>query len=420
MRASFQTSYDALPAQPDAVPPARAFRLLALAPGPTVSLPAAAALLDRPVRETEAALEVLVDAHLLDAPQAGRYDFHDLMRAYAGERATAEEPEEVRTAVVRRVLTWYIRTAAAADLVFEPNRPRRLDAYRAPAEPRLTFADRAESARWYEAELDNLLTAVHRAGDLGAPDLAVQLAIVLFTFLGFRGYWRELVGVAEAGAAAARATGDRFGLADNLNHLGIGLTDCARTADAIEALRASLAIRRELGDLSGEAAATGNLGNVYHAIGRYDDAVECFRQTLAIAYRTGNTSQQARSLSNIAYAHNEMERFAEAAACAEEALSVAEANGDRLAVATAQPHLARAYHGLGRYAEARARYAVAIADAAALGLRVVHGLSLMGLGDLEQDLGDPTAARRHWRAAHVILVELGDVRAPGAAARLAG
>lgn len=142
--------------------------------------------------------------------------------------------------------------------------------------------------------------------------------------------------------------------------------------------------------------------------------------TSDLAARTGNASQQTRSLGNIAYAYNELGRFAEAATFAEEALSVGNAIDDRVAVGTFQPHLARAYHGLGRYAEARTWYERAIANTSAVGLRVPHGISLLGLGDLDRDLGDLVAARRHWLAAHAILTELGDVRAPQAAARLAG
>ena len=47
----------------------------------------------QPEDEVADALEVLVDAQLLQSPAPDRYRFHDLLRAYAADRANAEEPQ---------------------------------------------------------------------------------------------------------------------------------------------------------------------------------------------------------------------------------------------------------------------------------------------------------------------------------------
>lgn len=64
---------------------ARAFRLLALADGPDLSLETAAALLglDRCDPAVEPLLDSLVDSALLESPAPGRYRYHDLVRLYA-------------------------------------------------------------------------------------------------------------------------------------------------------------------------------------------------------------------------------------------------------------------------------------------------------------------------------------------------
>ena len=98
--------------------PAHAFRLLGVWQGPCISLPAAAALLGEDEDAVADALEILVDAHLLESPASDRYGFHDLLRAYAAERAQAEEARQATSsAAIGRLLHWYLRTADAAATV---------------------------------------------------------------------------------------------------------------------------------------------------------------------------------------------------------------------------------------------------------------------------------------------------------------
>ncbi|GLW65119.1 hypothetical protein Arub01_33630 [Actinomadura rubrobrunea] len=92
---------------------ARAFRLLALHPGPEIEVHAAAALLDEPLDDTRRLLTALVRVHLLEECGRDRYRYHDLLRIYAAERAREEESDEDRAAAVRRVLGWYFNTADA-------------------------------------------------------------------------------------------------------------------------------------------------------------------------------------------------------------------------------------------------------------------------------------------------------------------
>jgi DNA-binding SARP family transcriptional activator len=72
---------------------AQLFRLLGLLRTVEFGLPLAAALLDLDDRTTERALQRIVDAGLLDHPDAGRYRLHDLLRLFAAERAVREDPE---------------------------------------------------------------------------------------------------------------------------------------------------------------------------------------------------------------------------------------------------------------------------------------------------------------------------------------
>ena len=122
VRACFQVSFDTLPRHENRrdVDPAHVFRLLGVWQGPSIGLNAAAALVGEPEGPVADALEVLVDAHLLESPAPDRYRLHDLLRAYAAERAQADEPPQAIEDAVRRVLGWYLRTADSAASVVAP------------------------------------------------------------------------------------------------------------------------------------------------------------------------------------------------------------------------------------------------------------------------------------------------------------
>lgn len=81
-----------------------------------------------------------------------RYQFHDLLRVYAAERANADEPAEGRRGGVGRLLSWYVHTADAAGQVVSPYRYKtELNELERRCQPlSFTSADRALS--WYDEE----------------------------------------------------------------------------------------------------------------------------------------------------------------------------------------------------------------------------------------------------------------------------
>lgn len=189
VRASFMVSYANLRGSSGGASDAldRAFRLLALARGPDVSLPAAAALLGVPQDRAQAALELLVDHHLLRSWQPGRYRFHDLLRVYAEERVEAEEDAAARAEAVRRMLSWYLQTAAAACRLVNPHRTHIDLGPAVPGTDVLSFGNYAEALAWLDAEHANLLTAVDQASCQGEHEIAWKLSHTLWDLFNLRG-----------------------------------------------------------------------------------------------------------------------------------------------------------------------------------------------------------------------------------------
>ena len=181
-----RSSFASLPGGADAkgIDPARAFCLLGLWQGSSISAPAAAALFGAPEYSAEDALEALVDAHLLESTVPDRYKFHDLLRVYSSERAVADLSGPDREAAVGRLLRWYMRTADAAATAVSPHR------YQHPAgRRRRRPAGRSASPpprtpwRWYDSERANLVAATRQAAGSGLHDIAWRLPAPLFVHL---------------------------------------------------------------------------------------------------------------------------------------------------------------------------------------------------------------------------------------------
>ncbi|MFG1803764.1 BTAD domain-containing putative transcriptional regulator [Micromonospora carbonacea] len=85
----------------------RLFRLLPVHPGPGIAAPAVACLLGASAAEARALVGELVRAGLLVERGAGRYDSHDLIRAYAHELSVEAEPEAVRREALGRLADHY-------------------------------------------------------------------------------------------------------------------------------------------------------------------------------------------------------------------------------------------------------------------------------------------------------------------------
>jgi DNA-binding SARP family transcriptional activator/tetratricopeptide (TPR) repeat protein len=133
------------------------FRLLALHPGPDLTVAAANAVtgLGRPATRT--LLRRLRDAHLLTERRAGRFSFHDLLRAYAVELADRTDSGDRRRQVLLRLVEHHLYSAGNASEVLYPYRsPDRLGAG-PPEAAAAEFPDRAAAFAWVDAEYENLL-----------------------------------------------------------------------------------------------------------------------------------------------------------------------------------------------------------------------------------------------------------------------
>jgi DNA-binding SARP family transcriptional activator len=409
VRACFEVSFSSLPGTvaPDGVDPAHAFRLLGVWQGLSISLPAAAALLGQPDEAVADALEVLVDAQLLQSPAPDRYRFHDLLRAYATDRAIAEETEDARQQAARRVLTWYLHTVVATAKIFSPHRDEvRLEPPGHGCRP-LTFATQDQAFEWCEAERANLVAATRLASVLGMDDIAWKLPVAALSFFNRRTYRAEWVTTHGIGLGSARRAGDRAAEAWILNNLGMVHAQLLMP-DAIGYFEQALAIRRELGDQPGEAQAANNLADAYLELRRFEEGLEPIQRALDTQRRVGHHYGEAVALNNLGVVYLRLGRVGEAIACLKQARDIFGAVGDARGEGYALHHLGEAFHECDRVDEALDCLRQALETRRAGGDRLAQAQTLRQLGRTQRSAAQLGEARESWSLALALFEALDD------------
>ena len=407
VRASFQVSYDSLRAPAGGIDPARAFRLLGLWQGPSISLSAAAALLGAEAEDVAETLESLVDVNLLESPAPDWYRFHDLLKVYALERAQAEEPEGARDAAVSRLLWWYLDTAQAAADRMSPQRYQVPRPPAAPGYPALGFASVESALSWYEAERGNIVAATHQAASTGLHEVAWRLPPTLFPLFNRRGNWTDCVATHRVAALSAAKAGNRAGEAWVLNWLGFALV-ILRDPEAFGYLERALDIRQQSGDARGEAQTAIVLGEGHLRLkGPGEDALRYLRHAAGLLEPLGATSQRSVALNNLGEVYFGLGDLDAAAECYLQALDIAREFGGH-AEGHALHNLGLVYMRQGRLEEAIARLKDALVKHRAAGALDGEAAALKGLGTAHAEVGSLAEARASLTEALRIFEQIAD------------
>ena len=412
VRACFDVSLDALEASDDPLDRAASavFGLLALPDGSDLEVEAAARLLDRTPEATRRVLERLVDARLLESPHPDRYEFHDLVRLHARERALEQVPEPDRLAAFDRLMSFYTATAWRTLALVRPGDRRLTNADSRWTPGGLTFSDSQAALSWAESERANLLAAVTQAATLVSSGIAAelpgQLASAMFGFFVARGYLHDWLQVNTVALDVARRTGNRLDEASAQTNLGAACELLGRYGQAIAFHRESLAIFRELGDRDGEAGAMNNLGCVWGRLEKHRQAIPHLEQSLAIFRELGTLRGQASSLCNLGDAYGRTGRCGEAIAALEESLAIWRRLDARMAEAHTLNELGVVHGMLGSHERAIACLLESLDLYRAIGASMGQAECLRELGAIYARAGRADAAVRCLQNSLAIVREL--------------
>ncbi|GAA3088242.1 tetratricopeptide repeat protein [Streptosporangium carneum] len=399
VRAAFELSYRHLtPAQ------ARLFRLLALNPGDTVGAEAAAALVGLNGHRAHRLLRCLRTAHLIeDGSAEGRYRFHDLMREFAGELLSAEEPASERDAATDRLLEYYEKAVSAARRAWFGLGER----------PSATAVRKALS--WLDAERSNLFAAVALAHATGRWRRTCSLAEYLTHYAEFRHLVDDLL-TAQTLALNASARVGRIQECTAAADLGIACRLAHRYDDALAHLRRALAIAENLPGTARWGNIQHDLGLTYFQMGRHADAEACHRADLAVCLSRGDVRGQAHSLTALGDAQRMRGRHLEAVVSLSEAIALAERLDAPNILLIAHGNLALTYLAwpTGPPPDYAIRHLCSMLETAtAIDARRFKALAFLNLGAAYADRCPPCShdAAVHWgQEAAKLFTELGDLR----------
>lgn len=361
VRTVFAWSYRAL--SPEA---ARIFRLLGLHPGPDFSVHAAAALTGVPVHDARSLLDSLVGVHLLGQTGSDRFEFHDLLRAYATDQTRHQETEDSQAKAIRDVLDWYLHTAAACalrlDLADPMVRPVPLESPDATVRP-LEFLNSSDALEWFDTERKNIAEAVAVAIRCGQDDLGWKIPAVLRTVYGSLNLYDDWLATAKVGLEAARRLSDVDGEAFLLESLLMASRQSFQLDDAAMYGELLLQIYRDTDDSYGEAATCVFLGLACLEGHQLEQARDYINRTESISRLNGYPALLTSALSDLAWLSTEATRYEEALAYGIEALDLARDTGSLGNELYALMELACALRGLGDLEQAaeRAQQALSIA-----------------------------------------------------------
>ncbi|KQX64293.1 MULTISPECIES: BTAD domain-containing putative transcriptional regulator [unclassified Streptomyces] len=385
---------------------ARLFRLLALHPGPDLSLPAAAALAGLPVRVTRPLLAELTGLHLVTEHSPGRYAFHDLLRAHAGELVHERHTEAERAAALNRLHHHYLHTAHAADRLLAPN----ADPLPPPPAPEGVhpepLADDDRALAWLTAEHAVLLAVVETAAASGRPvqeRLACQLAWSLEPFFDRRGHWHDGLAVQRTALDAARRLADPALEARGLRGLARVEGRLGLHSRSVPRLERALELFTELGDDTGRAHTHRSLGWECDQQGDLPGALRHNRFALGLFRTLGDRAAQASVLNSVGWYHARLGEHRRALTHCFEALAMLQELGDRYGQAATWDSIAYAHHHLGRHPHALLGYRNALALLRDLGVPYVEADILVRVGDTHLATGDHDGARIAWQRALVLL-----------------
>ncbi len=381
-------------------------RLASLHPGQDFDAYAAAALCGTDLATAASELASLCDDHLLLQTSPGRYQWHDLVRAYAAVLATDQDPPSARHDALTRLFDHYLATAAAAVDTLYP-----AEAHHRPRIPAggILVPDVAtvQSARaWLETERPTLVAVAAHTASQGWPTHATRLSTILWRYLS-GGHLHDAFAVHGSALHAAARHHDVLAQAHALANLGTVHLQLGRHDAAADHLRQALALFAQTDDRVGRARALANLSVVQQRLGRYRPAAGLLRQALALLRRAGDRTGEANALGNLGFIEQRLGRYKAAADHHLQAFALHRLTGDRSGEANTLTNLGEAEIRLGRLATAEEHLRQALALYQGLGNHSGEASTWDSLGSLCTQLGELDDAAEHHKRSLDICRDIG-------------
>jgi tetratricopeptide (TPR) repeat protein len=402
--AAFDISFATL-----STPTQRVFSLLGAVGCRDYSPEAVAALAGSELAAARRCLTELVSAHLLELRWDDRYTFHDLLWHYAADKSGSAVPETERADAVRRLVSWYLHSAASAAAQLGARHPSVQLGQSEPGVVPAVFPDRAAALRWLDRERVNVVPMVRAAAAGDQPGAAYQLASVLWGYFSLRSAWTEWITTYEIGVEVAARCGDARAEARMLANLAPAYNETGHWDEAVERFERALRTLRGLGETRSVARVVNNLGTLHANRGHAELAAESYRESLELLDDDrGDDAFRGQVLTNLAQAYRQCGRLDDALDALRAALPLAFAASDDRTVAVAAQAVGEVYADRSSFRLAMRWYERSLRILRQLGDRRNEALCYELIGNAYRDRNEPDEASHAWLRALTIFAELGD------------
>ncbi|MCU1640587.1 MAG: hypothetical protein JWN03_862 [Nocardia sp.] len=394
------------------------FALLGLHCGPAFDVEAAAALADIDHNVVRCQLRQLIEANLLEAPNPGRYAFHDLVRAFAYQRAETGLAPLAATQAGSRLVDHYLTRVDAADRLLTPHRHRE-GMTPAPCRYLYRYADYQDALRGLTTDRDNIAGAARSAFDHGLDEQCWQIAFALRGFVFIANDVDLWIGTHELALTATQRAGNLYAEAVTRNNLGLALLTRGDDIAAAQMYEKARALFTRIGDPHGEHTTIAHQAWIHFHRGEYDQALRNSIEALTYLTKFGTPRNTAILLRDTALIEIALGEYLDAVPKLLEALEMFKAFGLHVDEAMAHNVLGTAYQRLGALALAYEAFehAADLANDAQSVLERARGHD--GMGTIAATQQDWPLAQHHWQQALSDFEELHDtLRTETIAARL--
>ncbi|MFD8348446.1 ATP-binding protein [Streptomyces coelicoflavus] len=286
VRASFSISYAELSESRKEI-----FRNLGALPPQGFTTDVVAVLSDITVDDSEAALEYLVDANLIESSSSpGRYHIHDLLRVFALERLKEEGGEEGVSALTASMVHYYTFVASQADSALHDGS--------ASGNP---FSTAQAATDWFELEHSALVYVVKLANKRELDEYAVGCAMSLTRFFERRLHGNSWAIVSRTALDSARRMQDRKLLIVVILEVVQFLHKFpSKEISVMALLDEAHDLAREIGSASYKSRVLLRLGELAEEKGHLDEAQRLLNMAVQLARKCRDTHQEGKALLSLA------------------------------------------------------------------------------------------------------------------------
>lgn len=380
-------------------------RLLGLAPGPDISLPAVTALTGLAVHQARLVLRDLENLSLLLQHEPGRYRMHDLIRLHASQDAGHSLSTDSHGTALRRLTDFYLQTAHLGNrLLTRSDEGVVVDPPATNCRPH-PLSNAPAALRWFTAEHQCLLATRQLAVACGWHTVVWELAFALDVFHLRRGYLRDSIRCWRAGLAAAHQLGDPATISVATSLLARAYVGVGYYIEAIEMLNQALVLAESTRGVRRQARIHVVLTVAWRERGDLQQAVTHATRALDLFRTLEDVVCQAGALNNLGWCQAHLGHYEQARAACERALAVLGQCGHRDDLAPVLDSLGYIAHHTGRHRHALEYYRQALAQYRRVGDAYLEADTLAHLGATYAALDRPVDAQRVWSRAWRLYLE---------------